>query len=63
MLEALPGSVVMATVLPIVVRDGAAAMLAIAAAGSVMPVTRKGFAGRHHRHGGRHSGARSGMVR
>jgi uncharacterized membrane protein len=41
MLEALPGSVVMATVLPIVVRDGAAAMLAIAAAGSVMLVTRK----------------------
>jgi uncharacterized membrane protein len=41
MLEVLPGSVVMATVLPIVVRDGAAAMLAIAAAGSVMLVTRK----------------------
>jgi hypothetical protein len=31
----------MATVLPIVVRDGAAAMLVIAAASSVMLVTRK----------------------
>jgi uncharacterized membrane protein len=40
MLEALPGSVVVATVLPIVVRDGAAAMLAIAAAGTVMLVRR-----------------------
>jgi hypothetical protein len=56
MLEALPGSVVMATVLPIVVRAAAAAVLAIAAAGSVMRVT-------HHRHGGRPSGARSGMAR
>jgi len=40
MLEALPGSVVAATVLPIVVRDGMAAMLAIAAAGAVMLVRR-----------------------
>jgi len=35
MLEALPGSVVVATVLPIAVRDGIPAMLAIAAAGAV----------------------------
>ena len=40
MLEALPGSVVVATVLPIVVRDGLAAMLAIAAAGTEMLVRR-----------------------
>jgi uncharacterized membrane protein len=40
MLEALPGSVVVATVLPIVVRDGPAAMLAIAAASTVMLVRR-----------------------
>ena len=40
MLEALPGSVVAATVLPIVVRDGMTAMLAIAAAGAVMLVRR-----------------------
>jgi uncharacterized membrane protein len=40
MLEALPGSVVVATVLPIVVRDGLPAMLAIAAAGTVMLVRR-----------------------
>src|SRR4051812_41009492 len=36
MLEALPGSVVAATVLPIVVHDGVPALLAIAAAGTVM---------------------------
>jgi branched chain amino acid efflux pump len=41
MLEALPGSVLAATVLPIVVRDGLAAMLAIAATGTVMLVVRK----------------------
>ena len=40
MLEALPGSVVVATVLPIVVRDGVAAMLAIAAAATVMLLRR-----------------------
>jgi uncharacterized membrane protein len=40
MLEALPGSVVVAAVLPIVVRDGLAAALAIAAAGAVMLVRR-----------------------
>jgi uncharacterized membrane protein len=40
MLEALPGSVVVAAVLPIVVRDGLAAALAIAAAGAVMLVWR-----------------------
>ena len=40
MLEALPGSVVVAVVLPIVVRDGLAALLAIVAAGAVMLVRR-----------------------
>ena len=41
MLEALPGSVVVATVLPIVVRDGVTAMLAIGAAVAVMLATRR----------------------
>jgi uncharacterized membrane protein len=41
MLEALPGSVIAATVLPIVVRDGITAMLAIGAAAIVMLVTRR----------------------
>jgi uncharacterized membrane protein len=36
MFEALPGSVVVAAVLPIVVRDGVTALLAIAAAVAVM---------------------------
>jgi uncharacterized membrane protein len=40
MLEALPGSVVVATVLPIMVREGPVAALAIAAAGAVMLVAR-----------------------
>ena len=40
MLEALPGSVVVATVLPIIVREGFAAAIAIAAAGAVMLVRR-----------------------
>jgi uncharacterized membrane protein len=40
MLEALPGSVVVATVLPIIVRDGLAAALAISAAITVMLVGR-----------------------
>jgi uncharacterized membrane protein len=43
MLEALPGSVVLATVLPIVVRDTPAALLAIAAAGAVTLVARNDF--------------------
>jgi uncharacterized membrane protein len=41
MLEALPGSVIVAAVLPIVVRDGITAMLAIGAAVIVMLVTRR----------------------
>lgn len=41
MLGALPGSVIVATVLPIVVRDGLTAMLAIGAAMVVVLVTRK----------------------
>ncbi len=40
MLEALPGTVVVATVLPIVVREGAPAALAIAAAGAAMLIRR-----------------------
>jgi uncharacterized membrane protein len=41
MLEALPGSVIVAAVLPIVVRDGITAMLAVGAAVIVMLVTRR----------------------
>ncbi len=41
MLEARPGTVVVATVLPIVVREGIPAALAIAAAGAAMLVRRK----------------------
>jgi uncharacterized membrane protein len=41
MLNALPGSVIVATVLPIVVRDGVTAMLAIGAAMAVMLTTRR----------------------
>ena len=39
-LEALPGTVVVATVLPIVVREGVPAGLAIAAAGAAMLIRR-----------------------
>jgi len=41
MLEALPGSVIVATVLPIVVRDGITAMLAIGVAIAVMLLVRR----------------------
>jgi uncharacterized membrane protein len=41
MLNALPGSVIVATVLPIIVRDGVTALLAIGAAMVVVLVTRK----------------------
>jgi uncharacterized membrane protein len=41
MLNALPGSVIVATVLPIVVRDGLTATLAIGAAMAVMLATRR----------------------
>lgn len=44
MLEALPGSVIMATVLPIAVKSGGPAMLAIGTAGVVMFVVRNDFA-------------------
>ena len=40
MLDALPGSVVVAAVLPILVREGPVAALAIAAAGAVMLLRR-----------------------
>src|SRR5262249_4404294 len=40
MLDALPGSVVVAAVLPLIVREGPVALLAIAAAGAVMLVRR-----------------------
>jgi uncharacterized membrane protein len=43
MLEALPGAVVVATVLPIAVREGAPAVLAIAAACAAMMVRRNDF--------------------
>ena len=43
MLEALPGAVVTATILPIIAREGLAAMLAIAAAGVVMVLRRNDF--------------------
>src|SRR5262249_31143374 len=42
-LEALPGTVVVATVLPIVVREGVPAMLAVAAAGVAMTIRRNDF--------------------
>jgi uncharacterized membrane protein len=41
MLEALPGSVIVATVLPIVVHDGITAMLAIGVAVIVMLLMRR----------------------
>jgi len=41
MLETLPGSVIVATVLPIVVRDGITAMLAIGVAMAVMLLVRR----------------------
>jgi branched chain amino acid efflux pump len=40
MLDALPGSVVAATVLPIIAREGLVAVVAIAAAGTMMLVRR-----------------------
>jgi uncharacterized membrane protein len=43
MLEALPGTVTVATILPIVAREGLAAALAVAAAGAVMMVRRNDF--------------------
>jgi uncharacterized membrane protein len=43
MLEALPGAIVAATVLPIVVRSGPAAGMAVAAAAGVMVVSGNGF--------------------
>jgi uncharacterized membrane protein len=42
-LAALPGSVVVATVLPIVVREGVPAMLAVGAAGVAMTIRRNDF--------------------
>jgi uncharacterized membrane protein len=45
MLEALPGSVIVATVLPIIVRDGITALLAIGAAMVVVLLTRKDIVG------------------
>jgi uncharacterized membrane protein len=43
MLEALPGAVVVATVLPIVAREGVPAALAIAAVGAAMLLRRNDF--------------------
>jgi branched chain amino acid efflux pump len=42
-LEAMPGAVVVATVLPIAVREGLPALLAIAAAGAAMMIRRNDF--------------------
>ena len=42
-LEALPGAVVVATVLPILAREGLPAVLAIAAAGAAMMIRRNDF--------------------
>jgi uncharacterized membrane protein len=42
-LEALPGAVVVATVLPILVREGLPAVLAIAAAGAAIMIRRNDF--------------------
>ncbi len=42
-LDALPGTVVVATVLPIVVREGVPAALAIVAAGAAMLIRRNDF--------------------
>ena len=41
MIEALPGAVVAAAVLPLIVREGSVAALAIVVAGAVMLTTRK----------------------
>lgn len=43
MLEALPGSIVAATVLPIIVNGGAVAVLAVGTAGAVMWIRRSDF--------------------
>ena len=43
MLEALPGTVTVATVVPIVAREGLTAALAVAAAAAVMMVRRNDF--------------------
>ncbi len=43
MLEALPGTVVVATVLPLAVREGVPAMLAVAAAIGAMLIRRNDF--------------------
>jgi uncharacterized membrane protein len=43
MLEASPGAVIVATILPIIVREGVPAALAILAGGAVMLVWRKDY--------------------
>jgi uncharacterized membrane protein len=43
MLEASPGAVIVATILPIIVRDGAPAALAILAGGAIMLVWRRDY--------------------
>ena len=45
MLEALPGAIVAATVLPIIVRSGPAAGIAVAAAAAAMATTGNSFLG------------------
>jgi uncharacterized membrane protein len=43
MLEASPGAVIVATILPIIVRDGAPAAIAVLAGGAVMLVWRRDY--------------------
>jgi uncharacterized membrane protein len=43
MLEASPGAVIVATILPIIVRDGAPAAIAVLAGGTVMLVWRRDY--------------------
>ncbi len=45
MLEASPGAVIVATVLPVIVRDGVPAAVAVLAGGAVMLVWRRDYLG------------------
>ena len=62
MLDALPGSVVVAAVLPLIVREGPVAVLAIAAAGRDDAGAAQRPARRGHRHGGSRRRPRDGLL-
>ena len=62
MLETLPGAVVVATVLPIVVRGGLAAVLAVAAAVVLTMVRRNDFRCGDSRYGGSGRDCARGLV-